>query len=174
MNSWDRYARFEHRRRKERCTICMIIGGLIAIVLIVAIPAIAPRWQKHRRTVHRSPGQPSPVLLLQSQPGGLWSLAATPAANPCTAGVFCVPEEDRCHTHSAELMLGGKTQACIDFETPPPPPPPPVVPPPDECTGHWCDHERYGEHETHDCAICDEYDGTCGWGEQPSPSGGVP
>ena len=171
MNSWDRYARFEHRRRKERCTICMIIGGLIAIVLIVAIPAIAHggRSTDELYTDHLA----NLNQCFYSNPSRAGVVACSdPAANPCTAGVFCVPEEDRCHTHSAELMLGGKTQACIDFETPPPPPP--VVPPPDECTGHWCDHERYGEHETHDCAICDEYDGTCGWESNHRHPGACP
>ena len=162
MNGWQGYARFERRERRLRCALCVILGFLIGLVVLVAIPAMAhggrttdELYVDHKANLHQC---------FYADPSRAGVVACSdPAANPCTAGVFCVPEEDRCHTHSAELMLGGKTQACIDFETPPPPPPPPVVPPPDECTGHWCDHERWGEHETHDCAICDDQNGTCGW-----------
>ena len=136
----------------------MIVGALIAIVLIVAIPAFAhggrstdELYTDHKANLHQC---------FYADPNIRGVVACSdPAADPCTAGVYCVAEEERCHTHAAEL-LGGKTQACINSETPPPPV---VVPPPDECTGHWCDHERWGEHETHDCAICDDQNGTCGW-----------
>ena len=144
MNGWQRYASFERKQRRERCVLCMIAGGIIAVVLFMVIPAFAhggrttdELYTDHKANLHQC---------FYSNPSRAGVVACSdPAANPCTAGVFCVPEEDRCHTHSAELMLGGKTQACIDFETPPPPPPvvvpPPVVIPP-ATDRHSDDHPR--------------------------------
>ena len=167
MNGWQRYASFERKQRRERCVLCMIAGGIIAVVLFMVIPAFAhggrttdELYTDHKANLHQC---------FYADPSRAGVVACSdPAANPCTAGVFCVPEEDRCHTHSAELMLGGKTQACIDFETPPPPPPvvvpPPVVIPP-ATDRHSDDHPRWGVHEEddHSCSSCDDQNGTCGW-----------
>ena len=90
-----------------------------------------------------------------------------PLANPCDSGrsTSAHTPNSRGHSHAGFPANKSQTQACQDYLArlnPPPVVDPP--PPPSTCEhGDACD--GYGEHEAdeHDCAVCDEQDGTCGW-----------
>ena len=92
---------------------------------------------------------------------------ADAAADACQAGVLCSPRGSitGCHRHSWEGM--GLTLPAECAYVPPPPPPPACHDGPAHC-------DAYGAHAAHDCAVCDERDGTCGWARHHRHPGQCP